>query len=154
MLRENPDLRERLIAAFEANRDTRQPSPHVEEQIYDGFFSAGDEGLMASFHSASWEDRPGIVDQFDDARLRELGYRLIYCERADVLNEAAFRAESTRIARKLLGLERGVLPWLTLREAIQEANDRIEMAGSDRSHLIEHRNFLQTRLAEAMRVIG
>jgi len=126
----------------------------VEEQIYDAFISASDERLMEAFHAAPWEDRPAIADRFDDARLRELGYRLIYCERPDVLDDAGRRAEAVRIARKLLGLDGEILPWLTLRAAIQEANDQIEVAGSHPSEVIEYRSYLQSRVADAMRLVG
>jgi exodeoxyribonuclease-1 len=141
-------LRARLIAAYEANRETREPSPHVEEQIYDGFFTDADHRLMSMFHDAPWPDRLLIIRQFDDARLRELGYRLVHDERPDLLDEVARRQHDNRVYPGL-GLDNGV-PWLTLREAIQQANDIL--ADTDLPHIREHRNDLQRRVAEAMRL--
>jgi hypothetical protein len=43
------------------------------------------------------------------------------------------------------------VPWLTLREAIQQANNLVEN-GAVRAHILEHRAFLRRRLAEAMRL--
>jgi hypothetical protein len=42
------------------------------------------------------------------------------------------------------------VPWRTLREAVQEANTILE--GSDLPQILDHREFLQRRLAEAMRL--
>ena len=154
LLGAHPDLQARLIAAFEANRQVREPSPHIEEQLYDAFFSDADYRLMEAFHAAQWEERLAIVDRFEDARLREIGCRLLHCERPDLLDSPTRQAHDLRVARQLLGLD-GEVPWLTLREAIQEANHLLVTAhGADLSHVREHRDFLQHRLADAMRVIG
>lgn len=145
----NAGLRARLISSFEAHREPREPSPHVEQQIYDHFTSDADNKLMTSFHEASWPDRLSILEQFQDDRLRELGYRFIHCERPDLLDGTVRRRHDDRIARYLLGLDNAV-GWLTLREAIQQANDILE--GADLPHIREHRDLLQRRLAEAMRL--
>src|SRR5262249_38182926 len=78
-LQADADFRARLIAAFEATRAVRQPSQHIEEQIYEGFFEDADHLLMDAFHAAPWEERLPFVESFQDTRLRELGIRLIYC---------------------------------------------------------------------------
>src|SRR5271166_3659904 len=151
-LRANSDLRLRLIAAFEAIRESREPSPHIEEQIYGDFFSDTDEYLMEYFHSVPWRERFAVVETFEDSRLREIGYRLIHCERPDLLDRPTYQAHTDRIARSLLGLD-GEAPWLTLREAIREANDLLETReGSELTHIAAHRDYLQRRLAEAMRL--
>lgn len=148
-LETNAGLRARLISAFEANREPREPSPHVEQQIYDQFIGDADNKLMNSFHEASWPDRLAIIEQFHDERLRELGYRLVHCERPDLLDDTVRRRHDDRIARYLLGLDNAV-GWLTLREAIEQANNILER--SDLLHIREHRDYLQRRLAEAMRL--
>jgi hypothetical protein len=61
-LETNAGLRAGLISAFEANREPREPSPHVEQQIYDRFISDADNKLMNSFHEASWPDRLSIIE--------------------------------------------------------------------------------------------
>jgi exodeoxyribonuclease-1 len=152
-LRADAGLRARLIAAFEATRVRRERSPHIEEKIYDGFFGDADHLLMEEFHTVPWEDRIRIIERFGDPRLNELGMRLVYCERPDLLDEAAQQAHSIRIARNLLGLD-GV-PWLSLTDAIQEADDLLEgrARGPDLEFIQDHRAALERRLAEAMRVI-
>lgn len=148
-LETNAGLRARLIAAFESARELREPSPHVEEQIYDDFFSDADQKLMDSFHAAAWPDRLAIIEHFKDERLRKLGYRLIHCEKPNLLDDSTRRRHNNRIARYLLGLDNGVA-WLTLRDAIQQANNILEH--SDLPHIREHRDYLQRQLAEAMRL--
>ena len=103
---------------------------------------------MNPFREAAWPDRLAIVKQFKDERLRELGYRLVHCERPDRLDDAVRRRHDDRIARHLWGLDHAA-GWLTLREAIQQANNILE--GADLPHIPEHRDFLQ-RPAEAMRL--
>ena len=78
----------RLIDAFEMARVELPPSPHLEQQLYDGFFSKEDEVLMERFHAIPWEERPAIVKAFDDVRLQKIGRRLIYFERPDLLGDA------------------------------------------------------------------
>ncbi|HWB49208.1 MAG TPA: exonuclease domain-containing protein [Stellaceae bacterium] len=148
-LEDNANLRARLISAFEAGREPHEPSPHVEKQIYDGFPTDADNTLMNSFHEASWPDRLAIVERFQDARLHELGCRLIHCERPDLLDDVARRRHDERIARCLLGLDNAV-GWLTLREAVQQANDIL--VETNLPHIRAHRDFLQRRLADAMRL--
>ena len=58
-LHKHPELCQRLVGFSEALRDDFPPSPHVEKQIYDGFFEKSDEVLIDSFHAAKWERRRG-----------------------------------------------------------------------------------------------
>jgi len=151
-LQADAGLRARLIRAFEAIHDMQEPSPHIEEQIYDGFFGHADEDGMRYFHSVPWEERLNVVDTFEDSRLREIGYRLIHCERPDLLADAVRQAHSDRIARNLLGLD-GEVPWLTLHEAIQQFTDLLDQSeGANVAFIREHRDYLRRRLAKARRL--
>jgi exodeoxyribonuclease-1 len=118
VLRSDDALRARLITVFESTREPRQPSVHVEERIYDGFVQAADEARMERFHKVPWEARVAIVEQFEDGRLVELGRRLIYIERPDVLSEAQRRSGRRAIARRLAGQVEAAP--LTFEAAIQE----------------------------------
>ena len=53
--------------------------------IDDQFPSATDAKLMRKFHLVPWEARISILSQLDDARFRELGYRLIHIEQPQML---------------------------------------------------------------------
>ncbi|MCC6206433.1 MAG: exodeoxyribonuclease I [Hyphomicrobiales bacterium] len=158
VLRSDPALCTRLIAAYESTREARTPSVHVEERIYDGFVKSADEARMEQFHNAPWEDRAGIVEQFDDARLVELGRRLIYIERPDVLSEAQRRSGERAIAKRLAGQIDGVA-WLTFGKGIEEADGMLaavlddadrELLGGWRAYLEERRRQAATMLDEAV----
>jgi exodeoxyribonuclease-1 len=110
-----------------ANRyPTKEPSIYVEEQIYDGFPTRTDEFFMEKFHRAPWEGRVKLVDQFEDQRLRELGYRLIFTERPGALSAAQQRELERWRNQRLRPL--GEVPWLTLAGALDEAEKLEEKA--------------------------
>lgn len=142
LIRSDDALRERLVAAFRSTRQDKEPSPYVEMQLYDGFFSNGDRALMDAFHKASWDKRFAIVEQFEDSRLKTLGKQLIHIERPDLLTEAD-RAEHDRThIRKLLGSD-GDVPWLTLPKAIQQIDDILAACEEAELALLrEHREYL------------
>jgi exodeoxyribonuclease-1 len=135
-------LRQRLIAAFHATRETREPSPHVEMQIYDGFFSNADALLMDAFHCAPWEQRLAIIDRLADNRLQLIGRQLIHIERPELFREAECRKHDCVRARRLLGTD-GDVPWLTLTTAIQQIDDiLLTCEPAELEHLQAHRQYL------------
>lgn len=147
-------FRQRLLAAFHATLKVFEPSPHVEMQIYDGFFSYDDEQLMNEFHDVPWEDRREIVDKFADARLKQLGRRLIYLERPDLFQESDCRALDRARARRVLGAD-GDVPWLTLARAIQQLDDMLpDCAPEELQFLNEHRQYLAKCLGEASALLN
>jgi exodeoxyribonuclease-1 len=91
----------------------------VEEQIYVGFPTRTDEFLMEQFHRAPWEGRIKLVDQLEDQRLRELGYRLIFTERPGALSAEKQRELEHWRSERLNPL--GEVPWLTVAGALDEA---------------------------------
>lgn len=146
LLHSDPNFCNRLTAAFQASQGIREASPHVEMQIYDGFFNA-DAVLMDQFHCVPWEQRLALVDQFTDARLRTLGRRLIHTERPDLLPLLDCQEHDRACARRLLGAD-GDVPWLTLPKALQQLDDILrECAPCDVGLLTDHRDYL-TRCAQ------
>jgi exodeoxyribonuclease I len=78
--RTNKLLRERLLKALMGQREERPTSVHVEQQIYDGFFSDEDQELLFTFHDAEWECRWEMTQQLKDKRLQKLSRRLVFSE--------------------------------------------------------------------------
>lgn len=139
-------LRERVFAAYNAIREPFPLSPHLEEQIYNGFPGPDDEVRMNNFHQASWPDRLQIVQGLEDERLRWLGLRLIYSEARRVL-PATVRAEiELRLANQLAGDGSGCLTYaLALTET-----DKLIGEGADHDGLLSrYRDYLQDRSARA-----
>jgi exodeoxyribonuclease-1 len=145
-------FRRRLISLYEALLPARQPSAFVEEQIYDGFISNPDQKILDAFHESPWERRAELLEQLSDPRLRQLGKRLLFFERPDLLEGSGRAAQARKMAERLLDPAEDV-PWLTLPRAIEELNGLLATANDeDASHLIEHRRWIERRLAEAKKM--
>lgn len=148
-LRQDESFRQRLIAAFIATREDKEPSAHVEEQIYDGFAANADQALMTQFHEVPWPDRPGVVANLADRRLKTLGERLVYVEAPDTLPAQKRAAYDVAIAERLMAAD-GSVPWLTLPKAITETNDMLAVAsGSEADLLRDLHDYLVQRSEEA-----
>ncbi|WP_315730341.1 MULTISPECIES: exonuclease domain-containing protein [unclassified Bradyrhizobium] len=143
-------FRERLIKAFELTRDQREPSPHIEEQLYDSFFPREDEALMQQFHLVPWEDRLPLVTALKDRRLRQIGLRLIYTERADLLEALERERYDRALAIRIMGQD-AVVPWLTLPKALADLDELLDATEPSLASLLrEHRDLLSQRLATAI----
>jgi exodeoxyribonuclease I len=148
------DLRQRLIAAFEARREDRPVSPYFERQLYDGYFPREDEALMERFHEVPWEDRPAIISAFTDRRLKQIGRRLLYLERPDLLADGT-RAEFDRAVALRITTDDAERPWLTLPKAIISIDALLEKADpAAAAHLHDHRAHLTERLVKARFAAG
>ncbi len=142
-IRSDSGFMERLIAAFLQTRAEREPSTHVEEQIYDGFIDNSDQALLDRFHDADWPERVPLLGSLSDERLQSLGQRLIFTEAPDVMSATARHDYEVAIARRLMA-EEGTVPWLTLPKAIAEADDLIATAGNTEAALLTgHRDYLR-----------
>ena len=147
-IRSDAALVQRLINAFLAPREPKEPSLHVEEQIYDSFTGSDDQAAMAEFHAASWSARPEILNRLSDGRLRVLGKRLIHTEAPDVLPTSARNTLDVRVAKRLMTAE-GTVPWLTLPKAIADTKDFLAVAdGTDTALLRDLRDYLILRARE------
>jgi exodeoxyribonuclease-1 len=119
MITENIEFQSRVGEALANRYPEKEPSPHVEQQIYDGFSSSGDQRLMQQFHDVPWEDRLGIAMEMDDLRMKRIAQRLIYFERPEALPEKTREALSKEVQARLNAHD-DVLPWRTVADARQE----------------------------------
>ena len=89
---QNHNLHAAVGDALAARYADREESELVEAQIYGDFYSRKDKALLTEFHDTDWTDRPAIIEQLSDARLIELGTRLmtLYAPHAvaDEVNDA------------------------------------------------------------------
>lgn len=155
-LRNNENLCRRLIRNFEATAKQYDAGTYVEQKLYDSFISLDDEDRMEAFHKASWEKRPALVETFTDARLQELGLRLIYCEHPEVLSDdIRIDIDATMAARLVGNFKSEKVPYRTLPETIAKVER--SMAGGnlqEKSFLEEHQKYLGKRLDDAKVVLG
>ncbi len=119
MITTNADFRRRVGEALANRYPAKDPSPHVEQQIYDGFASSGDQALMQRFHDVPWVDRLGVAMEMADLRMKRIAQRLIYFERPEVLPEKTRVALGHEIQERLNAHD-DVLPWRTVADAQQE----------------------------------
>ena len=146
-------LVQRLISSFLATRKPKEPSPHVEEQIYDEFVGGQDQRSMLAFHSTEWAARPEILGQLSDSRLQDLGKRLILTEAPEVMPIRAQKAHDVAVARRLMAPE-GTVPWLTLPTAIAKTEDFLAIArGHQAAQLRDLRRYLARQAEQAAALI-
>jgi exodeoxyribonuclease-1 len=136
LVRDDYSLRQRLISTVLARRTPFPESPHIEEQIYGGFYSRADQALIDELHRSDWPRRLEIANQFADPRLRTLARRLVYCEAPDVM-PAAWRLTYARaIAFRVRSRTERTGRWTTLDEAIEEAEKMLTGVSVDREPLL------------------
>ena len=100
LILEAKEFQTRVGQAIKSRHSSRRPSAYVEERIFDGIPGPADELLMQQFHQVSWEQRAEVLDRIADARVRELGYRLIYLEKPDALSsEKRAELDTWRVQR-------------------------------------------------------
>ena len=90
LIAEAPEFRERVATVMAARKEARPAAelpPAVEQQIFDGFYSWSDKALLKEFQAADWPCRQEIVTSFGDARLRQLGRRLVASYALALLSE-------------------------------------------------------------------
>jgi exodeoxyribonuclease-1 len=119
MIATSTKFRSRVGEALANRYPEKEPSPHVEQEIYDGFASRGDHALMQYFHNVPWEDRLGVAREMADLRMRRIAQRLIYIERPETLPDKTKAALDREIEARLNAHE-DVLPWRTVADAQQE----------------------------------
>ena len=122
---------ERLVAAMNGLDDPYPPSPHVERQIYDGFWSNADAARLQAFHRASWEERVVIADNLEDPRLTWLARRLVFVERPHLLAPEHHAAIAGEKARRMMADMADSGGWTTLSQASAELQGLLAELGDD-----------------------
>lgn len=115
LLRSDPDFLEKLLTAARATEVAYPSSPYVESQLYERFVD--EEGRMEAFHQASWEARPALIREFQDARLFQLGRRILFAERPDLLEETARQKLAAAVKERLSVPKNVEVPWMTIAAA-------------------------------------
>jgi exodeoxyribonuclease-1 len=148
-LRDREGFRTRLISAFQSTKEEPTVSPHLERQLYDGFFPKDDEPLMDRFHIVPWEERLAIINAFKDRRLKKIGQRLIYLERPDLL-PVLERSQYDRAIAMRIGRDDVEVPWLTLPRALANLDELLSEADPlEIAFLQGHRGHLANRMERA-----
>lgn len=142
-LRSQPDLIDRLLVASRGDATTWEPSTHVEQQLYEGFWSRADAARLEHFHMVDWETRPAIADELEDHRLRRFARRIIHSERPDLLSKEIRTMMDGEIRKRRQGTGDGQEPWLTAPNAREEFLSLMTRLGSE-ARLGDYTQFLDT----------
>jgi len=74
LLRQHPEIREKVVALF-AEKAPFAPSHNVDNQLYDGFFSAADKQTMDVIRQTHPQHLPAMDLRWSDNRIDELLFR-------------------------------------------------------------------------------
>lgn len=100
-----------------------QEATEVEQKIFEGFPSQGDEDLMRQFHSLPWTERGPLVRQFKDGRFKQLAQRLVYLMVPETMTPAERERVRAGIRRRLLQTSDETPLWRTVAMAKEELNN-------------------------------
>ena len=122
LVRSRADFRERVGAALARRYQDRPEPKNVEEQIYSGFYSSGDKALLRRFQDGDWGQRNKLLGQLEDARLVQLGRRIVF-ENApgELSNQYATKAEAAIQAKWSVNDPKAPWTnWSDVREQLRE----------------------------------
>lgn len=118
-LKKDRGLCQRIVQALSTAKEEREPSPYVEDWLYDGFIPRGDEPLMARFKEAPPEERAELIGQFEDKRLASFARRQVYFHSPHALSAPALgKLDAWRRERMIS--EAADVPWMTIPKARAE----------------------------------
>ena len=140
-----PEFRARVGEAMSKRYqdDPDAPPKPVEERIYDGFYSREDKRLLEEFQEAGWARRQEIVEDLGDARLQQLGRRLVAFHAPELLSaEEAGRLEA--YLKDKWGAP-GDAKWTTLEGAKAAIAELRDGGAADDAALQEIEAFIESR---------
>jgi len=141
----NPAFRARVGQAMAARYvdDPAAPPPPVEKQIYGGFYAKADRDLLAEFQRADWPRRQEIVGILTDARLRQLGSRLIAFHAPGALTEAEGAQFEAFLQERWNAHEVHETEWTTIGSATRAIAELRAQPGEDHGALDNIAEFIR-----------
>ncbi len=115
--------------------DPDAPLPSVEKQIYGGFYAKDDRDLLAEFQKADGRRRYEIVDLLTDARLRQLGRRLIAFHTSSALNAEEAAQFKTFLHERWNAPDAPEIEWTTIASATRAIAQMRTRPGADQKAL-------------------
>ncbi|MDZ4134861.1 MAG: exonuclease domain-containing protein [Paracoccaceae bacterium] len=140
----NPAFRARVGQAMAARyvEDPAAPLPPVEKQIYGGFYARADRDLLAEFQRADWPRRQAIVGLLTDARLRQLGRRLIAFHAPETLTADEAEQFEAFLRERWDAPEAPDTQWTTIASATRAIAELQAQPGADNAALCEIAEFI------------
>jgi len=141
----NPAFRARVGQAMAARYvdDPAAPPPPVEKQIYGGFYAKADRDLLAEFQRAEWPRRQEIVGHLADARLRQLGRRLIAVHAPETMTVAEAEQFEAFLRERWNAPDVPENEWTTIASATRAIAELRAQAGTDQEALDDIAAFIR-----------
>ena len=134
-----------LVERYDDFQITREPSEFLEAQIYNGgFYSSSDKEKIILFkNSDNAENKYSMSKQFQDRRLREISYRILFSESPHIFTDEELLERKRFIADKVFCTEEKV-KWCTLEKAKDELQSikESEKYEDQHSYIQEIENYL------------
>lgn len=135
-----------MVERYDDFQITREPSEFLEAQIYNGgFYSSQDKERIILFKDCNDPiEKYAITKGFQDRRLREISYRVLFSESPSVFTDQELIDRRRFIADKVFCTEEKV-KWCTLERAKNEMQSIKEKdnGGEQSSYIKQIENYLQ-----------
>lgn len=143
----HPEFHKRVAQALADRYADKEPAQHVEQLIYNEFYSAGDKQALEEFASADWRDRARIVTQLDGIRLKQLGMRLIFSN-APEFAPVNYRSAANAAIRDRWLTNEPSTPWTTKATVEEQLHEIISGEVLDRGRICALQDFYHARISE------
>lgn len=136
-------FRTRIQEAFSRKYEDSEEPKHIEQRLYSsGFMSKDDEQLTLKFQNTDWEQKLSIINKIKDSRIREFAYRIIFCEKPNLLPPEIYKKMTDWKRNRLFTTED--VPWMTVPKAIKEIEERLgSVDENDSKYLMEIKEFIE-----------
>jgi exodeoxyribonuclease-1 len=140
-----PEFRARIAQALAARfpEDLEAPAPLVEKQIFGGFYSHADKALLAEFQREDWLGRQKVVGALSDARLRQLGRRLVALYAPQLLSPEERAQFEDWLSERWSAPDRPETEWMTADKARRALDEIRGKNGLDQTLVAEIAAYLQ-----------
>ena len=146
-----PEFRDRVGEAMARRfpEDPDAPPKPVESRIYDGFYSREDKRLLEEFQETDWPRRQEIVEELGDARLQQLGRRLVAFHSPELLSPEEAERFRSYLRDKWESPGEPDPEWMTLEKAEAAIAELRDGGAADDGALKEIEAFIESRVAES-----
>jgi exodeoxyribonuclease-1 len=139
-----PEFRARVAQALAARfpEDSEAPAPQVERQIFGGFYSHSDKALLAEFQRTDWRRRQEIASSLSDARLRQLGRRLVAFYAPELLSPIERSQYEAWLRARWLAADAPETEWMTVEKSRRSIEEMRADQGLDQTLVSEIATYL------------
>lgn len=141
----SPEFRGRAGCAMAARfpKDPAAPRPLVEKQIFGGFYGHADKALLTEFQHADWRRRQEIVAALSDARLRQLGRRLVAFHAPESLSAEEHAQYEAWLRERWSAPDTPETEWMTAGKALNSLAEMQTDEGLDQAMIGEIEGYMK-----------